>query len=217
MLCDQIPGLEVVKAFDSPQRLLAEIAGLDFDLVISDIEMPGMDGLTLASKLKNKLIIFTTAYKDFAVEAFDIDAVDYVTKPVKLERLHKAVEKAIERHNKPKPKLSALFNTDKGKAMLQFSQMVLIRTATTDSRDKEVLLKDGKIMLLKNINFEQLLKELPEPDVCRINKKEILAMQAVRFFSHDEITLLFSDENGKPITVNLSEKFRPEFLLKSKT
>lgn len=216
MLCAQIPGLEVVKAFDSPQKLLAEIPKLDFDLLISDIEMPGIDGLTLASMLNGKLVIFTTAYKDFAADAFDIDAVDYVTKPVKIERLQKAVEKAVERFDKPSVKKFAQFNTDKGKALLHFNTIVLIRTATADSRDKEVLLRDASQMLLKNVNFDLLSNELPQHDFCRINKKEIIAMNAVRFFIHDEITLHFPAENGKPITVNLSEKYRPDFLAKVK-
>lgn len=217
MLCSQIPGIEVVKAFDSPQQLLAEMPNLQFDLLVSDIEMPGIDGLTLASQLQDKLVIFTTAYKDFAVEAFEIDAVDYVTKPVKLERLQKAIEKAIERHAKPASKKFTSLNTDKGKALLHFNTIVLIRTAMADSRDKEVLLRDGSQLLLKNINFEQLLQELPEADFCRVNKKEIIALDAVRFFAHDEIALHFSDKNGRPMTVSLSEKFRPDFMAKSKT
>lgn len=216
MLCAQIPGIEVVKAFDNPQQLLAQLPNLEFDLLISDIEMPGIDGLTLAAKLQDKLVIFTTAYKDFAVEAFDIDAVDYVTKPVKLDRLQKAFEKAIERHGKPIVKKAAQFNTDKGKTLLQFSEIVLIRTAAADSRDKEVLLVDGSQLLLKNISFDQLLQELPEVHFCRINKKEIIAMRAVKFFTHDEIALALQDKNGRAMTANLSEKFRSDFAAKLK-
>ncbi|HMK07155.1 MAG TPA: response regulator, partial [Flavobacterium sp.] len=97
MLCGQIPELEIIKAFNDPEKLLAAIPMLDFDLLISDIEMPGIDGLSLANSLKGKLIIFATAYKDYAADAFDMDAVDYITKPIKLERLQKAVLKASER------------------------------------------------------------------------------------------------------------------------
>jgi DNA-binding LytR/AlgR family response regulator len=91
MLCEQIPELEIVKTFNNPQKLLSDIPDLDFDLLISDIEMPGMDGLHLAELLDHKLVIFCTAYKEYAADAFNIDAVDYITKPVKLERLQKAV------------------------------------------------------------------------------------------------------------------------------
>jgi CheY-like chemotaxis protein len=54
MLCEQIPELEVVKAFNSPQILLEEWQSLDFDLLISDIEMPGMNGLQVADAIKGK-------------------------------------------------------------------------------------------------------------------------------------------------------------------
>ena len=87
MLCEQIPEVEIVKTFNNPEKLLAEIPNLDFDLLISDIEMPGIDGLNLASQLQDKLVIFCTAYKDYAAEAFNIDAVDYITKPVDVDQL----------------------------------------------------------------------------------------------------------------------------------
>lgn len=76
MLCEQQPELEVIKAFNSPVTLLQEAPNLDFDLLITDIEMPGMNGLQVADALKGKAIIFTTAYKNFAVDAFDRDAID---------------------------------------------------------------------------------------------------------------------------------------------
>ncbi|WP_415037205.1 LytR/AlgR family response regulator transcription factor [Flavobacterium sp.] len=74
MLCEQLPELEVIKAFNDPEKLLAEMDALDFDLLISDIEMPGIDGLTVAQKLQGKLVIFTTAYKEYAVDAFELES-----------------------------------------------------------------------------------------------------------------------------------------------
>jgi DNA-binding LytR/AlgR family response regulator len=217
MLCEQISELEIIKAFNDPQKLLDEVPKLDFDLCISDIEMPGIDGLTLANLLKDKLVIFTTAYKNYAADAFDIDAVDYITKPVTKERLEKAVAKALERFNKVE--LSKKFihlNTDKGKSLLYFDQILYIKTALTDSRDKEALLADGSLLILKNINFESLLNQLPKSDFCRVNKKEIIAISAVQFFNHNEITLSLQEKKGKPIVLVLSETYRNDFLTKVK-
>jgi DNA-binding LytR/AlgR family response regulator len=217
MLCEQIPELEIIKSFNDPQKLLDEVPKLDFDLCISDIEMPGIDGLTLANLLKDKLVIFTTAYKDYAAEAFDIDAVDYITKPVTKERLEKAIAKALERFNKLE--LSKKFiqlNTDKGKSLLYFDQIQYIKTALTDSRDKEVLLADGSVLILKNINFDSLLNQLPKSDFCRVNKKEIIAISAVQFFNHNEITLSLHERNRKSIVLVLSETYRHDFLTKVK-
>jgi DNA-binding LytR/AlgR family response regulator len=217
MLCEQIPELEVIKAFDDPQKLLNEIANLEFDLCISDIEMPGIDGLTLAGLLQNKLVIFTTAYKNYASDAFNIDAVDYITKPVTLERLERAVAKAAERFQKVETSKKFIqLNTDKGKALLYFDQIQYIKTASVDSRDKEVHLIDGSLLLLKNINFDSLLNLLPKADFCRVNKKEIIAISAVQFFNHNEITLSLHEKKARPTVVVLSEAYRNDFLIKVK-
>ena len=217
MLCEQIPELETVKAFDNPKKLLSEIPELDFDLLISDIDMPGMTGLNLANQLQHKLVIFATAHKEYAVDAFDIDAVDYITKPVTKERLQKAVVKALERFNKPSVVRKFIqCNTDKGKVLLYFDQVQYVRIAANDSRDKEVLLKDGSFIILKNINFDSLLKQLPEVDFCRVNKKEMIAMTAVKFFNHNEITLHHQIENKKFTVVALNETYRLDFLTKAK-
>ena len=126
MLCEQIPEVEIVKTFNDPEKLLTEIPNLDFDLLISDIEMPGIDGLYLASLLKDKMVVFCTAYKEYAADAFTIDAVDYITKPVKLERLQKAISKALERFdNITKIAKFIHLNTDKGKSLLYFYRFCL--------------------------------------------------------------------------------------------
>lgn len=217
MLCEQIPEVEIVKTFNNPEKLLAEIPDLKFDLLISDIEMPGIGGLQLAEMLNNKLVIFCTAYKDYAADAFDIDAVDYITKPVKPERLQKAISKAFERFSKPETaKKFIQLNTDKGKTLLYFNQIQYIKTAVSDSRDKTVLLLDGSFLNLKNVKFDTLLSELPEADFCRINKKEIVAMKAIKFFNHNEIVLHHLQKNDKNNTLILSETYRSEFLRKVK-
>jgi DNA-binding LytR/AlgR family response regulator len=217
MLCEQIPEVEIVKTFNNPEKLLSEIPNLDFDLLISDIEMPGIDGLHLAEMLNNKLVIFCTAYKEYAADAFNIDAVDYITKPVKLERLQKAILKAYERFNKPETtKKFIQLNTDKGKTLLYFNEIQYIKTAISDSRDKTVLLSDGSFLNLKNVKFDTLLQELPEADFCRINKKEIVAVKAIKFFNHNEIVLHHLEENNKNTTLILSETYRSDFLKKVK-
>lgn len=217
MLCEQIPEVEIVKTFNNPEKLLAEIPNLDFDLLISDIEMPGIDGLHLATLLKDKLVVFCTAYKAYAADAFTIDAVDYITKPVKLERLQKAITKATERFGSTaNTKKFIHLNTDKGKSLLYFNQILYIKTALGDSRDKTVLLTDGSFLNLKNVKFDSLLDELPEADFCRINKKEIVSLKAIKFFNHNEIVLHHLDANAKNTTLILSETYRADFLKKIK-
>jgi DNA-binding LytR/AlgR family response regulator len=76
------------------------IGSVDYDLVLLDIRMPGMGGLELARMLSaapsRPAIVFTTAYADHAVEAFDLEAADYLVKPFDRERLRRAVDRALE-------------------------------------------------------------------------------------------------------------------------
>ncbi len=82
---------------------------LEADLVLLDIRMPGMDGLTAASQMSRltspPAVIFTTAYDEYALEAFDQNAIDYLLKPIRRERLEQALAKAS---NLTRPQLQAL-------------------------------------------------------------------------------------------------------------
>lgn len=212
MLCEQLPQLEIVKAFNNPQKFLSELQTIDFDLCILDIEMPEMNGLQVAKLLKGKFVIFTTAYKEYAAEAFDIDAIDYVRKPVQKDRLKHAIDKVIDRHTTKKSGGDFIqLNTEKGKTLVYFNQLGYIKTSETDSRDKIAVLRDGTSMTLKNISFDSLSKLLPAKQFCRIHKKGMVSIQIVVSYSYSEITTSMMNE-GKPVTLSLSEVFRPEFL-----
>ena len=214
MLCEQIPELEIVKVFNNPEKLLAEAPNLDFDLCILDIEMPDLNGMAVANLLENKYIIFTTAYKEFAVEAFEIDAVDYITKPVKKERLEKAVAKVLKRIEKQEQKQFISINTNKGKSVLFFDHLLYTKASDTDSRDKVAFLKDGSTLVLKNISYEKLQEKLSKVRFCRINKREIIAVSIVNFFTHDEITTNVMLPNGKPLVLSLGLSFKDDFLIR---
>jgi len=215
MLCEQIPELEVVKAFNSPLKFCAELPKLDFDICILDIEMPDMNGLQVANLLNGRPVIFTTAYKEYAADAFDLNAVDYVRKPLTKERLEKAVKKASMLLNNAKETREFFhLNTDKGKAILFFNQILYLYSSDVDSRDKIIVLQDGSTLTAKNYTFSAMLKELPYIDFCRINKKELIALKIVRVFSFDEITTTIQTTSGKNLTLTLSEAFRKDFLQK---
>jgi DNA-binding LytR/AlgR family response regulator len=217
LLCEQIPELEVVKAFNSAEAFLNELPALEFDLCILDIEMPGMDGLSIANLLGGKPVIFTTAYKEYAAEAFDLNAIDYIRKPVKKERLQLAIGKALERLGRhSQAKNFVRMNTDKGKTLLFFDQIAYVVASVIDSRDKEAWLHDGKTLILKNISFEKLLQYLPGQDFCQVSKKEVIAMRSVQFFSHDEITTNLIQPSGKPLILTLGDAYRKDFLNKVK-
>ena len=215
MLCEQIPGLEVVKTFNDPTVLLSEYRKLSFDFCILDIEMPEFNGFDLAIELKDFPIVFSTAYKQYASEAFDINAVDYMRKPLSLERLQQAIMKVEQLISKRSETVSfAQFNTNKGKTVLYFEQINYVQIAEVDSRDKTVYLADGSFILLKNISFDKLMEILPEQDFIRINKKEIIAAKIVKFVSADEITSTLLDEQNLPLVFNLGESYKKMFFEK---
>lgn len=214
MLCEQIPGVEVVRAFNDPVVLLNEYKSLDFDFCILDVEMPQFNGFEVAKQLEDYPIVFSTAYKQYASDAFDINAVDYMRKPLSLSRLEQAIIK-VEQDIKNRQESSssfAPFNTNKGKAILYFSQVDYIQTAEVDSRDKTVFLSDGSSILLKNISFDKLLSILPEQYFIRINKQEIIALKIVKFFSADIITSTLLDRQESPILFSLGESYKKSFL-----
>ena len=214
MLCEQIPELEVVKAFNNPAMFLSEVSELDFDLCILDIEMPMISGIEVANLLQGKLIIFATAYKEFALEAFELDAVDYLQKPIKKERLQMAVQKALKRIQQDNSvKKFMQWQASKGKTLLYFDKINYIKTASFDSRDKEVLLDDGSELTLKNISFEKLQELLPFSEFCRINKHEIIRLLTVRFFSADQITTNITYKK-KNLVLTLGNTYKKEFLSK---
>lgn len=218
LICAQIPDVEVVKAFNNPLVLLAEAAALEYDLCILDIEMPGMNGLQMANLLDGKLIIFTTAYKEYAAEAYDLDVVDYVRKPVQKERLEQAIQRARARLSIQKTRKQFVqLNTDKGKALIFFDQIAYVRTAEIDSRDKTAQLFDGTTITLKNITFDRLLELLPSGDFVRVNKKELIALKTVQVFSFDEIRTNILSETGNSMDFSLSEAYRQEFLSRVNT
>nr|WP_221214555.1 LytTR family DNA-binding domain-containing protein [Novosphingobium hassiacum] len=105
ILCSRIPALQVVGTASDGAAALRLIEALTPDLVLLDMTMPEVDGLGVARALSGQAnrpaVVFVTAHDDFAVEAFDCDAVDYVLKPVGLERLERAVERAQVRRATP--------------------------------------------------------------------------------------------------------------------
>lgn len=101
VICARIEGITVIGTASDGQAALRLIEALRPDLVLLDLTMPETDGLTVARRLGGRAdapaVIFVTAHDEFAVEAFDLDAVDYVLKPVAPDRLQRAVARVVSR------------------------------------------------------------------------------------------------------------------------
>ena len=101
-LCKELPGLDDAVGFTRAEEALAYLSGHEAAIAILDIDMPDMNGLALAAKIKEKspdtAIIFLTGYAEFAVEAFSLHASGYLLKPISREKLAGEVEYALGQH-----------------------------------------------------------------------------------------------------------------------
>ena len=101
LICRDLAGIEVAGTAQDGAAALRMIDALSPELVLLDMTMPELDGLAVAHALAGRkprpAVIFVTAHENFAVEAFDLDAVDYVLKPVTPDRLERAVARALAR------------------------------------------------------------------------------------------------------------------------
>lgn len=216
-LCGQLPNVQVVKAYNDAEKMLAELQGQEFDVCVLDIEMPQMNGLELAKQLEGKAVIFSTAYREYAADAFDLSAVDYLRKPYQLERLEKAFVKARAWLDGRGAHLGvAEFNSNIGRVVLHFNDIGLITTAESDRRDKRVILNSGQEVLLKNVSFEELLQALPAAHFCRINRKTIITFSNVAAYTHDWITYNLQGASTRQIKLSLTASYRDAFTMKIK-
>jgi two-component system response regulator AlgR len=105
VICARLDGVSVIGTASDGQAGLRLIEALAPDLVLLDLTMPETDGLTVARRLATQpsppAVIFVTAHDEFAVEAFDLDAVDYVLKPVSPDRLQRAIHRVGTRRAQP--------------------------------------------------------------------------------------------------------------------
>jgi two-component system, LytTR family, response regulator len=100
---EQMPAINVVAQCSNGIEALKAITEYSPDLVFLDIQMPGMDGFDVISRLQTDnmpMIIFVTAFNEYALKAFRVHAVDYVLKPIDDEHLHDAIERAINHHQR---------------------------------------------------------------------------------------------------------------------
>jgi two-component system response regulator AlgR len=173
-----------------------------FDAVLLDIHMPGADGLALAQVLRTlpeaPAVVFVTAYAEHAVSAFELEAVDYLTKPVRLERLQAAlsrVDKARQgRANGPEPEQEVLVIQDRGRTervpvteVLYFKAELKYITVRTASRS---YILDGSLSDLEEKHGAQFL---------RVHRNALVSRRAVRALEKH-----FDAEEGEGWAVRLN-------------
>lgn len=197
--CKKVPFIELQKSFRGPLEAMAWLQKNTVDLVFLDINMPELSGLKFRQLVGDQLmIIFTTAYTEYAVESYNYDAVDYLLKPVTFERFLKALLKAQRR----------LPETGEVEA----ERLIESTTNATDSqiyvksgtklyqlRTKDILFleKDGNYItfhtkerkVLSRQNMGQVLNLLPEQDFVRVHKSYIIALRHIDILENYQLTI----------------------------
>lgn len=191
----RIPSLELVQTFEDPVLGSAFLHDTPVDLLFIDINMPDITGLDLVRSLEQKpMIIFTTAHKKFAIDGFELDAIDYLLKPVSFERFSKAVNKALE-YAEYKLKPSA-----EPEALFVYAEYRMIKVPLAEIEYIESLedyirihLSGGKpVMTL--MTMKKVLEKLPGNQFSRIHRSYIVATAKVKSILNRKATLMSSIE-----------------------
>lgn len=177
-LLEKFPEIEIIGEAANGEEAIQKIEELNPDLVFLDIQMPGMTGFEVLEHLHIvPNVIFVTAYDEYALKAFEVNALDYVLKPVELNRLEKAIEKVKseqqQEENSSEEKLSydsQIFIKDGEKCW--FVKMDKVRMFESEGNYVRLYFEDSKPMILKSLN--NLEKRLSDKEFFRISRKYII-------------------------------------------
>ena len=178
-----------IKAFDFLQ------SGGEVDLIFLDIQMPKLTGIDFLKTLKNPpKVIFTTAYREYALEGFELEVVDYLLKPISFERFMKGVAKVMEAdHEKPQINIATtqsdeppfiFFNSDK-KMIKVFLHDILWVESIKDY--VKIVTKEKQITTHQKISYME--NKLPESEFIRVHRSFIVHISKIDSYSATEIEL----------------------------
>lgn len=191
-LVSQVQGLDLVAECNDASEALDILNSSQVDLLLLDIEMPEMTGFDLIKKLGNNkpLIIFTTAKTDYAVEAFELNVVDYLVKPIALPRFRQAIDKAQEAvdSNKQEVKVEEqgfVFVKDNG---------ILKRIAIDDILFLEAMGDYVKVHTLQKFHvvhatLKSIEEKLPSSKFIRVHRSYIVAINKIDYIQEGTISI----------------------------
>ncbi len=200
---DELPQLELVASCADAFEAMEILRSQAVDLLLLDINMPKLSGISLMKSLdRPPLVVFTTAYPEYAVEGFELEAVDYLLKPFSLERFIKAINRAAEKltahHDLPNHAAGhLLIKADKKLYKVDF-QDILYLEAYGDY--VKIFTKDK--MLLTKERLATLETALPLDTFARIHRSYIIAVHAIEFL---EGNLVKIGKEKLPVSTGLRE------------
>ncbi len=175
-------GLTLVASFNDPVEALAELDKQCIDIVFLDIQMPDLDGLNFSKQVPAATkIIFTTAFKQYAFESYEVNAVDFLLKPIRYQKFLIAVDKVRQRLGivqQSEPEQTSMFiRIDNQLRQIDFSDILYISglkdyvhiILTTDSRP-----------IITHLTMKAVEKMLPSSRFMRVHRSYIVALDKIK-------------------------------------
>ncbi|MDI3320846.1 LytR/AlgR family response regulator transcription factor [Pinibacter soli] len=210
-LLQEYSDIEVVGSFNQAKTALSFLQSNEVDLILLDIEMNGMTGIELARTLATQtMLIFITAHPEYATESYEVDAIDYLVKPIHSDRFHKAIRKAFDYLN--------LLKQANNAPSLNFSaDYILVRSERqfVKIEHKNILfiegLKDYVIIhlpnsrIITNMNLKTIHGNLPNDIFIRVSKSYIVNKNYINAYDNNIIKIF---DNEIPIGSKYLDDFR---------
>ena len=202
----KIDSIEVVATCKNAIEAFNILSSKTVDLIFLDINMPEISGIAFAKSInKDVKIIFTTAYRDYAVEGFDLQAVDYLLKPISFERLVKAVNRYFEVHNSLKqtdvlPDETNTFifvRADRKMIKIDFDSILYIESYS----DYIKIHLDKQDTIITRETISAIEAKLPNNSFLRIHRSFIICLEKIQSFTNEHITI-----NRKALPISRSYK-----------
>lgn len=191
---ESIPHLEVIASCTNAIAAMQIMQQQVIDLLFLDIQMPKLIGTSFLKTLRNPpKVIFTTAYKEYAVEAFELNAIDYLLKPITLERLIKAVNKigresitpVTEENKILEQEGFAYFRSDRKMIKVKYEDILFIESMK--DYVKVVRLKEKPLLVKQSIS--SLEHMLPANKFVRIHRSFIVSIGKITAFTNHDIEI----------------------------
>lgn len=206
----QVPFLQLVKKCKNAYAAMEILQQEPVDLLFLDIEMPGISGLSFLRSLSYRpMVIFITAYKNYAVEGFDLDVLDYLVKPVAFDRFLKAVNKALEYQGFTQKEISPdshfpdyLFvHTEYQLTKIFLHEITYIEGLRNYIK---IHLTGGSKPILSKLSMKAIEEKLPAGKHARVHKSFIVMIDKIDSIRNDSIYIGARD-------IPVSRSYREDF------
>jgi DNA-binding LytR/AlgR family response regulator len=191
----KLQNIELVASCKNVSEAFEVLNSNSIDIVFLDINMPDVSGLTLARSIsKETKVIFTTAYREFAVEGFDLQAVDYLLKPISFDRFLKAVQKYFDLYPANKTETTVQSEKQYEDSFFVRSDRKMVKVELNaihyiESLGDYVKIHLGESSVVTRETMSNIESKLPENRFLRTHRSFIVAMNSITGYTNEYIEL----------------------------